>query len=65
MEQRVRDFRELTPVGEGGSGRIRLLIEIVSGISLPISGIDATDPYVIVRLGGSNEVHRTTPIYST
>ena len=64
-EQRVRDFRELTPVAEGGSGRIRLLIEIVSGLSLPVADRTATDPYVIVRLGGSHEVHRTTPIYGT
>jgi len=64
-EQRVRDFRELSHVDQGGGGRIRLLIEIVSGINLPVADRTATDPYVIVRLGGSHEVHRTKPIYKT
>lgn len=63
-EQRVRDFRELTPVTEADGGQIRLLIEIVSGVALPVADRNATDPYVIVRLA-SHEVHRTTPIYST
>lgn len=62
-EQRVRDFRELSPVANDGM-KIRLLIEIVSGIGLPVADRNATDPYVIVRLG-SQEVHRTPPIYST
>jgi hypothetical protein len=64
-EQRVRDFRELSHVDQGGGGRIRFLIEIVSGINLPVADRTTTDPYVIVRLGGSHEVHRTKPIYKT
>jgi len=65
-EQRVRDFRELSPMAEQGDGvRIRLLVEIVSGINLPVTDRSATDPYVIVRLGGAKEVHRTIPIYNT
>lgn len=63
-EQRVRDFRELSPVSEGGL-QLRLLVEIVSGIGLPPTDRNTTDAYVIVRLGGSQEVHRTTPIYGT
>ena len=63
-EQRVRDFHELSPIKEGEGGQIRLLVEIVSGIGLPVADRNATDPYVIVRLG-SLEVHRTTPIYNT
>lgn len=64
-EQLVREFRELSPMKEGEGGRIRLLVEIVSGIGLPVADRTATDPYVIVRLGGSTEVHRTVPIYNT
>ena len=60
----MRDFRELSPTSEQGP-QIRLLIEIVSGIGLPVADLNATDPYVIVRLGGSKEVHRTIPIYGT
>jgi hypothetical protein len=63
-EQRVRDFRQLSPVSEQDF-QIRILIEIVSGVGLPIADRNATDPYVIVRLGGSQEVHRTIPIYGT
>lgn len=63
-EQRVREFAELSPDVEGGS-RIKLLIEIVSGINLPATDEgNKTDAYVIVRLG-SREVHRTLPINGT
>lgn len=64
-EQRVRDFCQLTPVSEDGRLKISLLVEIVSGIGLPRTDVNTTDAYVIVRLGGSQEVHRTTPIYGT
>jgi len=48
-----------------GDEQIRLLIEIVSALNLPDADDTETNPYVIVTLGGSQEVHRTTPIHGT
>jgi hypothetical protein len=47
----------LTAVEEGDVD-IRILIDIVSGIDLPVADLLSADPYVVVRLG-SKEVHRT------
>jgi C2 domain len=62
--QRVLDFHALTPDSKEDTSRIQLLVEIVSGIRLPIADGSASDPYVIVRMG-AEEVHRTKPIHNT
>lgn len=65
-EQRLKMFRERYPtLAKGEHKHIRLLIEIVSAINLPDSDGDAPNPFVIVSLGASNEVHRTEPIHDT
>jgi hypothetical protein len=48
------------PLGamEEGDVTIRILVEIVSAINLPVADLLSADPYVVVRLG-SKEVHRT------
>lgn len=63
-EQRVHEFRSLSPDSKQDTSRIQLLVEIVSGIRLPIADKSTSDPYVIVRMG-AEEVHRTKPIYNT
>ena len=44
--------------------RIQLLIEIVSGVNVPVGDLLTSDPYVIVRMG-NREVHRTEYIPQT
>ena len=63
-EERVLKFRSLTQDSKQDTSRIQLLVEIVSGIRLPIADGTTSDPYVIVRMG-AEEVHRTKPIYNT
>lgn len=62
-ERRAHEFCQISP-DSAGDGKIRLLVEIVSGVRLPIADGRSSDPYVIVRLG-SEEIHRTKPIYNT
>jgi hypothetical protein len=44
--------------------QINILVEIVSGVRLPIADISSTDAYVVVYLG-TTEVHRTKQIPNT
>lgn len=43
---------------EEGDVDIKILIDIVSGIDLPVADLLSADPYVVVKLG-SKELHRT------
>jgi hypothetical protein len=51
------------PMGdiEEGDVNIRLLIDIVGAIDLPVADLISTDAYVVVRLG-SREIHKTKVI---
>ena len=64
----MQDFRTRAPAVPIDSPErgldIRVLVEVVSGVDLPVADVSSSDPYVIVRLG-SQEVHRTKPIKNT
>ncbi len=49
---------------KSASGKIQLLIEIVSALNVPVGDLFSSDPYVIVRMG-DKEVHRTDYIPRT
>jgi len=44
--------------------RIKVLVEIVSAIDLPVADLSSSDPYIMVWLGG-REVHRTSVVPKT
>lgn len=65
-DQQLKKFRDLHPsLAKGTHKQIRLLIEIVSATNLPDSDGETPNPYVVVSLGASNEIHRTEPIRNT
>ena len=47
-EKQVQKYRAQTPNNElpGKGEKIRLLLEIVSGIDLPVADVSSTDPYI-------------------
>ena len=59
-ERATRKLESLPQVGN----ELNILVEIVSGVRLPIADITSTDAYVVVYLG-KDEVHRTKQIPNT
>lgn len=49
---------------EEGDVDVRILVDIVSAIDLPVTDLFSADAYIVVRLG-SREVHRTRPVHNT
>ena len=61
---RTRSLEDPLAALEAGDVEIKLLVDIVSGIDLPIADLVSSDPYVVVKLG-NRQVHRTKVMSKT